>query len=72
MKVHGPKICTEWQFDNKVGFYKEAEKEDIDSRVLSKCKGAQLSLFSVYKVYKGYDFCTNSERKVPKKSEVQT
>lgn len=70
MKVHGPKICTEWEIDNKVGFYKEAGKEDIDGGVLS--KGAQLSLFSVYKVYKGYDFCTNSERKVPKKSEVQT
>lgn len=26
----------------------------------------------MYKVYKGYDSCTNSERKVPKKSEVQT
>lgn len=47
MKGHSPKICTEWQFDNKVGFYKGAVKEDIDSKDLSKCKGVQFSLFSV-------------------------
>lgn len=46
MKLQSLKICTEGQFGNKVGLWKEAGKEDIDSKDLSKCKGVQFSLFS--------------------------